>query len=57
MVKDQDKNKKEILLTSKDVDRINRYIIDTSAYVPKKVKASAKWQSDSSKVLISLGIR
>lgn len=56
MAKTSSKEKVAAALTQKDVDRINRYIIDTSAYVPDKVRASAKWQSDSSKVLRSLGI-
>jgi len=56
MAKTRDKDKKAVSLTQKEVDRINRYIIDTSAYVPYKVKSSAKWQSSSSKVLTSLGI-
>ena len=47
---------KSVSLTSKQVDKINKYIIDMSAYVPDKVKASAKWQSDSSNVLRSIGI-
>lgn len=46
----------EILLTPKKVDRINRYIIDMSKYIPEKVRASAKWQANSSKVLQALGI-
>jgi hypothetical protein len=49
-------NQKEVTLTSKDIDRINRYVIDNSKYVPGKVKASAKWQADSSKVLKAIGI-
>lgn len=43
-------------LTTKEINQINRYIIDMSAYVPDKVRASAKWQSESSKALRSLGI-
>lgn len=48
--------RKEIVLASKKRDMINRYIIDMSKYIPEKVRASAKWQADSSKVLQALGI-
>ena len=55
-VRIQAKDKGAVTLTSKDITKINRYIIDNSKYVPGNVKASAKWQSQSSKVLHSLGI-
>ena len=49
-------NPEKIVLNQKDVTRLNRYIIDMSAHLPDKVRASAKWQGQSSKVLHSLGI-
>ena len=52
----QNKRESSITLTPKDVTKINRYIIDNSKYVPGNVKASAKWQNQSSKVLNTLGI-
>lgn len=50
------KTSPSVTLTAKDIDRINRYIIDASKNVPYEVKCSAKWQRESSNVLLSLGI-
>jgi len=50
------KDKQTVSLSPKDITKINRYIIDNSKYVPGNVKASAKWQNQSSQVLHSLGI-
>lgn len=49
-------NDEYVVISKKDVDRINRYMIDTSKLVSDKTRASAKWQQNVSRILNSLNV-